>query len=121
MLILLLLTAAAHAQLPEAPAAQTLDKPFALVTALNAAATFADLETTRRALAGGQCVELDPLVGRHPSTLKLYGGGVALLGATVALSYELKKHRAPRWLWIAPQAISAGAHGYGAVYNRNCL
>ena len=123
ILVLLVSSAIACAQLPDAPS-HVVDRSFWLVTSWNAASTIGDAATTL-ALVGHteQCpyeVWSAPLYGRQPQAARTTAVMGGLFAASVVLSYELKRHNAHIWkvqLWTLPQVYMASTHTAGVFNN----
>jgi|SRR5579862_3429675 len=141
LLVLLLVTAATAAELPDPPS-RVADREFFVVLAVEAAAKSADFAETAAHL-GKQTwvpcvpsyvcmshgyvytvVENDPWFGTRPSTGRMIGENFAVFGAESLLAYEIKKphQRLPgdrliRKLWWIPLAYQIQAHARLAYHN----
>jgi hypothetical protein len=100
--------------------AQTVDRSFWAVTAVNAAATAADAYTTFAYVGHTRNCPVEvgspELYGTHPTygrTSLVMGG---LFAASVGVSYLMKRKHF-RFLWIAPQAWVIYGHTSGTVNN----
>ncbi len=95
------------------------DWRFWLAVGVVAAATVADIETTRRGIERG-AVEANPLFGRRPGRPRLYLQSGAMTAGVVVLSYYLKRgspERVPRGVWLVPVGAAATTHGIAAWRN----
>ncbi len=116
ILVILVLLAPSLAQ---AKKRRVADWKFWLAVGVVAAATVADIETTRRGIERG-AVEGNPLFGRRPGRPRLYLQSGGMTAGVVVLSYYLKRgspERNPRGLWLAPMGAAATTHGIAAYRN----
>jgi hypothetical protein len=98
------------------------DKKFWILAGLQVGATFADFETTQWAQRvrpdGG---ELNPLYGRHPGRVRMYGIGMSLTGAQILLQYRSKAKGQEsgklKKAWIVGALLNTGVHTFLAVHN----
>jgi len=60
--------------------------------------------------------ESDPIFGAHPSHLRMYATALPLEAANAFLAYELKKHGHNK-LWRIPFFVSEGMHASGIASN----
>ena len=96
----------------------TLDRKFFLLNAFSTVALLADLETTARGLAAQpKAVELNPLLGKHPSTARLYGTGLSINALLIYQSYHFKKLGPRRKVWTIAPKISIVVHTAAAINN----
>jgi hypothetical protein len=141
LLVLLFVTAANAAELPDPPS-KVADKQFLLLLSVEAAAKSADFAETAAHL-GKQtwvpCVpayacinhgyvytvlENDPWFGKRPSTGRMIGENFALFGAESLIAYEIKKphpwlpaDRLIRKFWWVPLAYQIQAHARFAYHD----
>jgi|SRR5215472_752868 len=104
-----------------------INRRFYIAEAVRWGAAVADFETTRRYVPAGRCVESAPLLGREPSTARVYGVGVAFDAGVTLASYLLQRHlrrhspddRTAALLFL--EGGVAAAHAYSAAHNGGCL
>lgn len=99
--------------------AKTANKKFWVMAAGMALASLADGITTRRALSNG-AIELNPLMGKRPSNLQLFGLGSFLTAGEVGGLYLLKRwddHDNPTHAWVYVGTLQIGAETALAVHN----
>lgn len=104
--------------------AQTVDKSFWTVAALNGGATALDSYTTVIDVGHTRhCAREEgtpQLYGSKPETPRVSFVMGSLYLASTAFSYGLKLHRIHIWkvpLWTAPSMFMGEAHLQGAIYN----
>lgn len=104
----LLLSASALAQ------ERTVDKKFLLLNLAGDSAMVADYSTTRLNLNAGYR-EHNPILGNHPSNLRLLTTGSAWSAGLWASSYWLKKRG--NKLWWTPRLGQVAVNSYFAARN----
>lgn len=95
------------------------NKKFWIAATAMALSSLADGITTRRALNQG-AVEMNPLFGRRPSNLRLFGTGSLLTVGEITAVYYLKKWddpNSPSHAWLVPVGLQIGAETFLAVHN----
>jgi hypothetical protein len=86
-------------------------------TAVATSATI-DIESTQAGLRNGG-YEINPMLGEHPSRLRMYST-IGAIDATAMLgAIELRKHHKKYW-WAVP-AIAVAVHVAGTIYTFNHL
>lgn len=87
---------------------------FALALSVFVGGSFADTRTTDIGLNRGG-YEMNPLMGKHPSDLRLYGqGAVWTVGVGLYAAHLYKRHpKAAVWLLIGAGMV----HGLAAQHN----
>jgi len=92
------------------------NRTFAILAAVSAAATVADVELTANCLKTSvNCHEANPLWGKDPSRARLYGVNVPIYAGEMMLSRVLR--RKERKAWMMPLASLTGIHAVGAASN----
>ena len=88
---------------------------YTLSRAYHAAALFADLRTTDIGLSRPGVWERNPILGKHPSDLRLYATGVVggMLVQHCARRLRVRHPRAAVWMLVAVGSL----HAYLAVHN----
>lgn len=88
---------------------------YDLSRAYHAAAMFADLRTTDIGLSRPGVWERNPILGKHPSDLRLYATGVVggMLVQYCARRLRVRHPRAAVWMLVAVGSV----HAYLAVHN----
>ena len=104
---------------------RTADKSFWIAQALVQASTIVDVEVSVNSLKKSGVVELNPLLGKHPSRLRYYGTNEALNFTIGYLSWRAKrsqdaahefgaKQSWDRW-WVA-SAATVAVHMFGVGF-----
>jgi hypothetical protein len=94
------------------------DRKFLLLAGIATTATVLDLATTSHCISTySHCQEGNPLVGSNPSTARLYGISLSILGAQLLASAWLRREMPHRKLWMAPPIAASVGHGIAAVLN----
>ena len=86
-----------------------LGKKFWIPWILNAAFTVTSIELTENCLHSHQCVEGNPLFGKRPSRLELYGVRRGLLGAGFYLARKSKQDGGSAWKYTTVGVTTAFA------------
>lgn len=85
---------------PTIPVRRTLGKAFWIPWAANIGLTVASVELTEHCLSRGTCVEGDPIFGKDPGRLKLYGIRGSALGAAFYFSRRSKLKGTSDWKFV---------------------
>ena len=85
------------------------------------AALVADVESTQAGLNSGRCQETNPLYGKNPSRLKMYGLAVPVLGLHTYLARRHQRRNPRSKLWAISNMLIGGMHSYAAVHNSRCF
>ena len=94
------------------------DRKFLLLAGIATTATVLDVATTSHCISTySQCQEGNPLVGSNPSTARLYGISLSILGAQMLASAWLRREMPHRKLWMAPPIVASVGHGIAAALN----
>lgn len=98
---------------------RTADKAFWLLTAVNVGLTVLDAENTAYIMRSGGN-ELNPVLGKHPNRLRLYGFMMPVTAYSIYRSYREKReddariaagYKADSIRWWVPQLLVGGGHG----------
>ena len=95
------------------------NRNFWIAATAMALASLADGITTRHALNNG-AVEINPIMGRRPGNLRLFGMGSLLTAGEITGVYFLKKWDdpdRPSHAWLIPVGLQVGAETFLAVHN----
>jgi hypothetical protein len=98
----------------ERPTPRVFDRKFKMLTALSIATMMADLEST---LHCGQCREINPLYGAHPTRVRLYGINAPFLVGELMVSRMLRKRLPEGKSWMIPSLSMSAAHMVGVASN----
>jgi len=106
-------------QQPPTPKKQHMvDRPFAILLAVSAAFTIADIELTANCVAtSARCREANPLLGRTPTRARLYGVNAPLYLGGALISRALHRKNPDKKLWVVPLVSATAAHAVGVVSN----
>jgi hypothetical protein len=85
------------------------------------AALVADVESTQAGLNSGRCQETNPLYGKNPSRLKMYGLAVPVLGLHTYLAKRHQRRNPRSKLWAISNMFIGGMHSYAAARNLRCF
>jgi hypothetical protein len=100
---------------PPVVARQTLGKPFWVWWAVLGSLAVADNELTAQCVHNSNCSELNPILGRKPTRLELYGVKVSLLGALCYFSSRRKIQG--KTDWKLPLMVGIPVYGAAAISN----
>jgi len=93
------------------------DWKFVAAVAVASVPNLVDVARTNQCLRAGTCVEIDPTLGSHPSTIRMYSTSFGVEAAFALASFEMRRHGSPsvRKLWFLPLEIITVAHAKPAI------
>jgi hypothetical protein len=97
------------------------DNQTKLLEAFKWAAIVADIETTAHGLKSGRCKESNPLAGKSPSRVKMYGTLVPIAAFHTIMGWQYQKRHPKSKFWKITTIIMGGTHGFVAIANSRCL
>lgn len=92
---------------------KVIDKAFLTMSGMYFAASIADVERTAHCLESKDCIELNPILGPHPSRAKAYGFSLGFSIPGHLIAYYLKK-KGTKW-WLVPFIGGTVCHTIGAT------
>jgi hypothetical protein len=97
--------------------AHAADRRFWIFTAIHASLMVSDAELTYHCVTSYPltCREANPILGPHPGRGRLYGIGLASVGAETLISFALKRHHPTGKMWLLPPIVGSVAHGIGTA------